>query len=322
MQQELRALTQQLGRDLPMAEARQFGVDRMVLARLENDAAHDGEAARLGVGTGDDEVRRQVMETKAFQGPDGKLDRATYTDAVGRIGLTPAKFEDLIRAESTRNLVAAGVQAAATLPDSEALVILGFLGEKRGFDWIRLDAALLPTPIPAPTDAELEAAHQAHAADRYTRPETREISYASVTPEALAATIEVPEADLRAAYDADIARYQTPEKRALDRIGFATADEAAAAKARIDAGTADFDAIAAERGMKPGESDQGLVAADALPAAARDAVFGLTEPGIVGPVDTPLGPALYRVNAIIAAKTTPFEEARPALSRDRALEEA
>jgi peptidyl-prolyl cis-trans isomerase D len=91
MQQELRALTQQLGRDLPMTEARQYGVDRMVLAQLLNDAALDGEAARIGVATSDDEVRRQVMATKAFQGPDGKLDRATYTDAVGRIGLTPGE---------------------------------------------------------------------------------------------------------------------------------------------------------------------------------------------------------------------------------------
>ena len=45
MQQELRALTQQTGRSLTMAEARQYGVDRMVLARLVNDAALDGEAA-------------------------------------------------------------------------------------------------------------------------------------------------------------------------------------------------------------------------------------------------------------------------------------
>ena len=94
MQQELRALTQQLGRDLPMAEARQYGVDRMVLARLVNDAALDGEAARLGVSTGDATVREQVIATPAFQGPDGKFDRATYADALDRIGLRPAQFED------------------------------------------------------------------------------------------------------------------------------------------------------------------------------------------------------------------------------------
>ena len=37
-----------------MSEARQYGVDGMVLARLVNDAALDDEAARLGVSTGDE----------------------------------------------------------------------------------------------------------------------------------------------------------------------------------------------------------------------------------------------------------------------------
>ena len=97
-----------------------------------------------------------------------------------------------MRRESTRDLLAGGVQAAATLPEGEALAVLDFLGEKRSFDWIRLDAALLPEPVPAPTDADLQAEHEAHAADRYTRPETRQVSYASITPDTLAASIEIP----------------------------------------------------------------------------------------------------------------------------------
>ena len=45
LQQELRAYSQQLGRELPMAEARDYGIDRIVLGRLINDAALDAEAA-------------------------------------------------------------------------------------------------------------------------------------------------------------------------------------------------------------------------------------------------------------------------------------
>ncbi len=267
-------------------------------------------------------VRAQVVDAPAFHGADGKFDREAYTSALARVGLKPSDFEDLLRRESSRDLIANAIEAPATLPDREALTVLGFLGEKRSFNWLRLDAGLLPTPVPAPTDAELQAEHDAHAADRYTRPETRQISYASITPEALAASIEIPDNELRAAYQADIAKFQVPEKRALDRIGFGTAEEAAAAKARLDAGEIDFDALAAERGLKPEEIDQGIVAADALPAEARDAVFGVDGPGIVGPVTTPLGPALYRINAIMAAKTTPFEEAKAGLAKDRALAEA
>jgi peptidyl-prolyl cis-trans isomerase D len=39
-------------------------------------------------------------------------------------------------------------------------------------------------------------------------------------------------------------------------------------------------------------------------------------------VTTPLGPGLYRINAVLAAQTTPFEEVRDDLARSRALEAA
>ena len=321
LQQELRAYQQQLGRDLPMAEAREYGVDRMVLARLVNDAALDEEAARLGLSAGDDAVRAQVTATPAFQGADGKFSREAYTYALERIGMRPAEFEEMLRAESARELVAGGVQAAARMPDTAARTVLDFLGEKRGFDGIRLDAGLLQAPVAAPTDAELQAEYDAHP-ERYTRPETRRVSFASITPEALAATIEVPDEELRAAYDADLAKFRTPERRVADRIAFGTSGEAAAARGRLDAGEIDFDALAAERGLRPEDIDQGFVTADRLSGAARDAVFGAEGPGVVGPVDTPLGPSLYRINAILAGTTTPFETARADLASSRARAEA
>ena len=321
LQQELRAYSQQLGRDMPIAEAREYGIDRQVLGRLINDAALDEEAARLGLSAGDDAVRAQVIATPAFLGADGNFSREAYTYALERIGMRPADFEELLRAEAARELVAGGVQSSVRMPDTAARTVLDFLGEKRGFEWVRLDAGLLPAPVPAPTDADLEAEYDAHP-ERYTRPETRRITTASITPDALAATIEIPEADLRAAYDADAATYRTPERRVADRIGFGTTEEAAAAKARLDAGAIDFDALAAERGLKPEDIDQGFVTADRLSGPARDAVFAAEGPGIVGPVDTPLGPSLYRINAILAATTTPFEEARAELAQGRARAEA
>ena len=141
LDQELRALSGQIGRGLTMDEARQFGIDRMVLGRLVNDAALDGEAARLGLSTGDEAVRAQVVATPAFQGLDGSFDREAYTFALDRIGLSPAEFESLLRREAARELVAGGVQAAAALPESAALTLLGHAGERRSFAWLRLDAA-------------------------------------------------------------------------------------------------------------------------------------------------------------------------------------
>ena len=60
---------------------------------------------------------------------------------------------------------------------------------------------------------------------------------------------------------------------------------------------------------------------DLDPELAAD-LFALDEPGIVGPVATDLGPALYRVNAVLAARVTPIEEVRDELERMAAADAA
>ncbi len=321
MGQELNSLASQLGRNVPMSEARQFGIDRMILTRLVNDAALDDEAMRLGISAGDDTVREQIMRSQAFQGINGQFDRNTYTYALQRLGLTPAAFEDMLRREAARGLITAAVQSTTQMPDTLGLTLLSHLGETRGFEWIRLDAGLLPEPIPAPTEADLTTWHEANA-ELYARPETQVITYAAARPAELAATIDIPEDEVRAAYDADTTRFHTPERRILDRIGFSSQEAAAAARARLDGGEIDFDALAAERGLSPAEIDQGSVAGTSLSPEAREAVFGHAGPGIVGPVRTALGPSIFRINAVLGARTTPFEEARAAIAADLALQEA
>ncbi len=321
LDQEIRALSAQVGRPLTVAEAQQFGVDRAVLGRLVADAALDEEAARLGVSAGDDLVREQVLAVPAFAGSDGSFDRDTYAFVLERTGMDPAGFEALLRREIARETIAGSVQSATALPSVAADTVLDFLGERRSIEWTRLDGSLLDTPVPAPSEAELAAEHEANP-ERYTRPETRRITYAVLTPEMLAAGIEIPEETLRAAYEAEPERFGTPERRILDRIGFGSDEEASAARARLDAGEIGFDALAAERGLSAAETDQGEVAASDLGDAAAAAVFGLDGPGLAGPVETPLGPSIYRVNAVLGATVTPFEDARDDLRRERALRAA
>jgi peptidyl-prolyl cis-trans isomerase D len=56
--------------------------------------------------------------------------------------------------------------------------------------------------------------------------------------------------------------------------------------------------------------------------AAGEAVFGAGVGDVVGPLPSPLGPALFRVNGILPAQTTTLEEARDILRDDIALDRA
>jgi peptidyl-prolyl cis-trans isomerase D len=315
LDQEIRAISEQTGRNLTMGEAREFGIDRLGLARLVNNAALDLEAERLGLSAGDDTVRRRIESVPAFRGAEG-FDPDAYAFALERIGLTPSEFEAETRREAARALVAGGVAGGVAMPPVASRTVLDFLGERRGFVWLRLGEEQLDAPLPEPTHQELTAYHEGNA-DRYTRPETRRVTFALADPGQVAAGIEIPEAELREAYDADPDRFGSPERRILDRIGYGSEEEAAAAKAGIDAGEATFDEEAERRGLDPADTELGSVTAADLSPEAREAVFAAEGPGIVGPVETPLGPSLFRINAILNAESVPFEEARDALSDER-----
>jgi peptidyl-prolyl cis-trans isomerase D len=107
----------------------------------------------------------------------------------------------------------------------------------------------------------------------------------------------------------------------VERLGFADQAAAQTAADAIAAGTTDFEALAAQRGLSLSDIDMG----DVLPAdlgAAAEAVFAAEAGAVVGPLDSPVGPALFRVNAVLAAQSTSFDEARDELRTELAIDRA
>jgi peptidyl-prolyl cis-trans isomerase D len=310
MQGQINTLTRQFGAPVSMADARSFGIDRQVLAGLVNRAALDNEAARLGLSVGDATVAAELGKISAFQGISGTFDREAYALTLQQNGTNEAAFEANLRRDVARALltgaVAGGVVSPAPLTDT----LVAYAGEKRGFSLLVLDDTALDAPLAAPTPAEVQAHYDANIAT-YTRPEAKRVEYAALLPETLAASMEVPEDEVQKAYDARLSEFMIPEKRLVERLVYPDEAAALAAKARLDQGTS-FDDLVAERGLTLEDVDLGDVTREELEGAA-DAVFALTEPGTVGPLPSALGPALYRMNAILAAQETTLDAARPEL---------
>jgi peptidyl-prolyl cis-trans isomerase D len=126
---------------------------------------------------------------------------------------------------------------------------------------------------------------------------------------------------LRAEYDARADEFNVPARRLVERLGFADDAAAQAAKAAIDAGESDFDTLLAERNLTIADVDLGFAELGDL-GDAGTAIFALQDTGVVGPLPSPVGPALFRVNAILNAQSTPFDDARDALRADLARDRA
>ena len=288
LDQELRALQAQTGQSLSFSEARAFGLDQVVLQRLVSTAALENETARIGISVGDEEVRRQVLATPAFGGIDGNFDRDAYEFTLDRSGTTPARFETSVRAELALTILQGAVSSGITAPSGFADTLIGYIGERRNFSWIQLDRTTLEEPLGEPSDADLRGHYDANIAD-FTLPEAKALTYAWLSPETLLEQIEIDEQALRDLYQDRIADFVVPERRLVERLIFASTDEAATAMAEIDSGSKSFADIVAERGLELSDIDLGDVTADDLGDAAA-AVFGLTLPGLAGPVETDLGP--------------------------------
>lgn len=317
---QVRSFEAQTGGRISIAEAQQIGLTQMAQTQLIAERAIDNEVDQLGLSIGDERVRNEVLRIPGFRGVSGDFDREVYRSSLRRNGLTEAEFETSIREELSRTLLQGAVAGGLPAADIYADTLVQFIGAQRDFVWAEVTAAALEGDLPTPTDAELTDFYTANP-DLFTAPESRDITYAWLTPNMIQDQLTIDETALRATYDERIAEFVNPERRLVERLVFLDDAAALAAKARIDTGDVDFDALVAERGLDLADIDLGDVSRDDLGDAA-DGIFATNAGDVVGPLPSDVGPALFRMNAILAAQETTFEEAAPDLREELAAARA
>lgn len=320
LQRELRGIQAQTGAPVTFSQAQAAGLDQRILSQLVNSAAMDDETMRMGLSIGDANLSKQIFDIPSFQGVDGNFDREGYAYALRNAGLTEAEFEEDLRQETARTLVQGAVISGVSVPAAHVDALVDFVGARRDFTWAKLTQKNLTEPTPPPTADELRSYHQSHLPD-FTLPEMKRITYAWITPDMILDTVEVDEAALAALYDERKAEFNTEERRLVERLAFADEAAAEAAKAAIETGDKSFEDLVSDRGLELTDVDMGDVARGDLGAAA-DAVFGSDVGQITGPFTTSLGPALYRVNAILPAEANSFDEVKDRLRDELALDRA
>ncbi len=307
------------GQALSIEQMQALGLDRAALGQLVRDAALENAATNAGISVGDERVSEEVLRTPAFQTGNG-FDRTIYEQSLRRNGLTVRDFEEQIRNNTSASILRVAVADGVETPGVYVDTLFNFALEERDVTWARLGADDLAEPIAEPTDAELRSYWEENPAP-FTLGETRVIDYAWLSPDDVASEIEVDEEQLRGIYQDNIDEFVIPERRLVERLVFTNEANAEAAMARIDSGEATFEDLATERGLELANIDLGEVEPRDLDGAA-EAVFALKEPGVVGPVPSSLGPALFRVNAILNAQETTFEQARDDLAAEAAADRA
>jgi peptidyl-prolyl cis-trans isomerase D len=230
-------------------------------------------------------------------------------------------FEQKLRRDLTLAPLQEPIGAANVVATPAARRYLELLQEKREVSTATIDAAPFAKDVRV-DDAAIKEFYDKNRAALET-PEQARIEYIILSPETLAAKVNVTPEEVKAQYDQNIAQYGQPEERSAAHILVAVkpdasdADKAAAKKkaddlaAKARAHPADFAALAKANSDDPGSAsaggDLGSFTHDAMVKPFADAVFAAKTGDIVGPVLTDFGYHVIKVGAIKPSQAKPFD---------------
>lgn len=285
-------------------------LDGLILDALENVVA-DGFAIAIS----DDTLRVDIASNDLFANQAGAFDAAVFAGVLATSGLTEESYLAALASGLRREQLMASLGAVPPLPGVLADRIFRHRFERRAAE-IAVVANDALASAPPPTPGELESFFEAHLA-HYDAPEYRSADYLLVYPEDLASRMEVAEATLREAYDASPDSWVEAERRLLERISFATEEEAQAAFEAIRGG-ATFANVALEHaGIESDELEFGWLARGDLFAELAEPLFAADEGETVAPLASPLGDwLLFRIAGSQPEKVVPFKEARERIAED------
>ena len=320
LQAQISIRSNEVGRQISFPEAEAERLPERALQIVVAERSLDNEAATLGLSVGDDAISEQVLANPAFRGLDGAFDQTSYRQALATSGLTVREYETSLRENAARALLQGAVFTGVPDPEAFGTVVAQYTREGRTFTWASLSPDDLDLVLTEPSEQDLQAFYDANPAD-FTSPEIRVIRYVWLTPDMIQDEMPVDEDELREEYDARIEEFVQPERRLIERLVFSDEAAAQAALDAIEAGETTFPALVAERGLSLDDVDAGDVTETQL-RDAGPAIFALETGGVAGPFDTNLGPAIYRMNAVLAAREITFEDALPELREDQSAARA
>jgi peptidyl-prolyl cis-trans isomerase D len=314
--------------------------DQLTMRRQHLDSLIDQEliiqaAQSMGLDVDDVTLAAEIRNIPAFQ-VDGEFNADVYQSRLQVQGLTPRQFQDEMRLQFVVNQLPRNITSSSIATSSEIEKFVALLDQSRTFR-----AAMVPAEAPetAPefSEEEITAWYDNHSVD-YQSEEQVVIEYVELDSAFMPAG-QPPEEDfLREQFEAQQARFISPEQRRVSHILIEVAPDADEAdletarqiaedlSKRARAGE-DFAMLARENSQDQGSAadggDLGWVETGVMVQAFENAMYELSmEAPISEPVQTGFGWHVIRLMEIREAAGMSFEEARMTLVMEYQEDEA
>ncbi len=321
-QTQLAIISQQLGRQVTSAEARNFGLTQRVLQNLVGAAAINIQAERMNLGISDAAITENIRNESSFEGEDGKFSPTIFQQALRANGLTEPAFVEMQRREIIRGQLVGTLTEAPAVPRTLLEALNHFRNDERTLKYFILPAEAAGT-IETPSEDTLKAYYEEHK-HNFTAPEYRRAEILLLSPEKLKDAISVSDADLKAAYEATKAAYTVPERRTIQQLVFKDMAAAEDASKKLSEG-ADFMQLGKELGLKDGDIELGTFTKEQFAdRKVAEAAFQLEKDKPSAPI-AGFSPVIVRVTEIRPGSVKSFDEVKDQvkneLAKARASEE-
>ena len=309
---QMQSLSQTLGSNFTVEQARRLGVPDRVAEGLVVDALYNSEAGALGVTVGLDAIARRIRSEPGFRDQQGQFDEGIYEQTLAVNGLSEEQFVARLRREMSQGQVVGSLTRDVPVFDGLAKRLHSWREEKRVAEYIRVQNDAFAN-VGLPDDTALRTFYKENER-MFTAPEYRSATYVHITSKDVENDIDISDAELQALYEQNLDGYRVPERRTVQQMIFPTEEEAKAGAAQLAEGKT-FLAVAKDL-VKQDEAATNIlgdVTKNRLPDALAEPVFSLAKDQVTAPLKGPFGWYLMHVTAIKAPHTQPFAEVRDSL---------
>jgi len=307
---ERNRMQQQLGdqfSELAANEGYMKNLRQQTLNRLIDEALLDQYAREIGLSISDDQVKKAIFSTPAFQN-NGKFDNTRYNAIVNQMGMTPDQYAQALRNQLTTQQLINAVVGTDFMLKGEADELATLVSQQRVVREATFDVNALAANQQA-SDEEVKSYYEQNK-NNFTSPEQFRVSYIKL--DAAAMQENATDAEIQTYYDQHQDQFTQPQRNRYSVIQTKTEADAKAALDELNKGT-DFATVAKEKSTdiisaKNG-GDMGWLEEGTTPDELKNA--GLKEKGqLSGVIKSSVGFLVVRLDDITPATTKPLADVR------------
>jgi len=304
----------------------------MLIDQMITDRAVAYQAERMGFRVSDEDGANAIRSMLPQMIGGNEFDPKLYAAYLQQQGLTVPEFERNIK----NNLYLLKLQnialEGAIVTPSEVQAEYHRKNDKVKVDYVAWTPKDLRSQVSVTPD-EVKVFYEQNKQE-FLNPEKRSFSLLVADEAKVGASIEVSDAELRAAYNQNLDRYRTPERVKVRHILIKTNDKPKEELPKLEAKAndilkqvkagGDFAALAKQHSDDPGSKDkggvyEGVVRGQMVPAFEQ-AAFSLKPMEVGNLVKTEYGFHILQVLEKEHAKLKPFEEVKAELATERKRE--